>query len=326
MTKTHTYKIGQFTKLACAVLGLSVARVLARCGLPNDFPENEGRGVDAKNWFDAVEAIAEESTDPDVALTLGRAIAKGPLHPALIAFSASPDIITGLRRLQTFKPLIAPISLTFEEADETIRIALETCSPGICVAPVTAVLEISYFIELIRHFSGHRIVPRSVILPESRHITDAFRAFVGGPVSQGTKPMLELGNEDACRSIISADTDVYRLIEAELLARLKEPDIEPQWAKRVRNQIQSALPSGRISIGNVCEGLRLSKRGLQRKLAQEGTSFQAILDETRASLALIYLREKQLSAEETSYLLAYQDPNSFYRAFQEWTGMTPAQA
>jgi AraC-like DNA-binding protein len=24
--------------------------------------------------------------------------------------------------------------------------------------------------------------------------------------------------------------------------------------------------------------------------------------------------------------LAYRDPNSFYRAFQDWTGMTPAQA
>lgn len=41
---------------------------------------------------------------------------------------------------------------------------------------------------------------------------------------------------------------------------------------------------------------------------------------------MVYLRERQLSAEETSQLLAYRDPNSFYRAFRDWTGVTPAEA
>ena len=43
-------------------------------------------------------------------------------------------------------------------------------------------------------------------------------------------------------------------------------------------------------------------------------------------MALVYLREQKLSTEETSFLLAYRDPNSFYRAFSDWTGMTPAEA
>jgi AraC-like DNA-binding protein len=70
----------------------------------------------------------------------------------------------------------------------------------------------------------------------------------------------------------------------------------------------------------------MSKRSLQRRLKDEGLTFQAILDDTRADLAMTYLRDQNLSAEEISYLLAYRDPNSFYRAFQDWTGMTPAQA
>ena len=63
-----------------------------------------------------------------------------------------------------------------------------------------------------------------------------------------------------------------------------------------------------------------------RALALEMETLREILDETRAALALIYLREHKLSAEETSFLLAYRDPNSFYRAFSDWTGMTPAEA
>ena len=54
-----------------------------------------------------------------------------------------------------------------------------------------------------------------------------------------------------------------------------------------------------------------------------GTTFQAILNETRESLALHYLANPSLSANEIAYLLGYEEPSSFYRAFQAWTGETP---
>ena len=62
-----------------------------------------------------------------------------------------------------------------------------------------------------------------------------------------------------------------------------------------------------------------------RKLKEEGTTFQTLLDSTRADLAQAYLKDG-LNTEEISYLLAYRDPSSFYRAFHDWTGTTPARA
>ena len=47
---------------------------------------------------------------------------------------------------------------------------------------------------------------------------------------------------------------------------------------------------------------------------------------TRSELAVSYLSKDELSVEEISHLLAYREPNSFYRAFQSWTGMTPLEA
>ncbi len=41
---------------------------------------------------------------------------------------------------------------------------------------------------------------------------------------------------------------------------------------------------------------------------------------------MAYLSNRDLNTEEISFLLAFRDPNSFYRAFQDWTGMTPLQA
>jgi len=145
-------------------------------------------------------------------------------------------------------------------------------------------------------------------------------------VLSGDHVSLSLSMADASLPIISADTAVYRAVEQELMARLKSLTSVGGMAERVGREIRSSLPSGRVSAQTVADRLRVSTRSLQRKLKDEGTSFQAILDETRAALALVYLRDQKLGTEETSFLLAYRDPNSFYRAFNDWTGMTPAQA
>ena len=320
------YKITPFLIQACKTLGLGPARVLARAGLPEDYLAHEGSGLEAAGWFSVVEALVTEAGNSDRAMELGRAMAAGPLHPALIAFSASPDIRSGLYRVALFKPLIAPVTFVVGERDKLLFITLDTSQVGTDLSPDAAIMEISYLLELLRCFASEQITPHSVTLPAKSQITDAFRHFAGCEVLSGGGASLALRATDASLPIISADTAVFRAIEQELMIRLTALSGIIDMADRVRREIREILPSGRVSTEAVAARLRISTRSLQRKLKEEGASFQAILDETRAALALIYLRDRKLSTEETSFLLAYRDPNSFYRAFNDWTGMTPAEA
>ena len=73
----------------------------------------------------------------------------------------------------------------------------------------------------------------------------------------------------------------------------------------------------------VARELAVSTRTLQRRLSDEGTTFQTVLGETRESLAKQYLAHSALSTGEIAFLLGYEEPNSFYRAFRGWTGETP---
>jgi AraC-like DNA-binding protein len=75
----------------------------------------------------------------------------------------------------------------------------------------------------------------------------------------------------------------------------------------------------------VARELGMSERTLQRRITQQGTTFRQLLNETRHELVREYLRDDSVEITETAFLLGYEDPNSFYRAFRSWEGKTPAE-
>ena len=76
-------------------------------------------------------------------------------------------------------------------------------------------------------------------------------------------------------------------------------------------------------MADIADRLAVSTRTLQRRLGDEGTSFQQELSALREELARHYLTNTACSSAEISFLLGYADPSSFYRAFHDWTGVTP---
>ncbi|ORC43815.1 AraC family transcriptional regulator, partial [Pseudomonas floridensis] len=109
----------------------------------------------------------------------------------------------------------------------------------------------------------------------------------------------------------------------DLRQRLSDLDRTCGMQERVRSTLLETLPAGEVSMLAVSRKLGVSTRTLQRKLHSEGTTFQQVLDTLRDSLAHHYLRTTAMSSAEISFLLGFEDANSFARAFQSWTGKTP---
>ena len=81
----------------------------------------------------------------------------------------------------------------------------------------------------------------------------------------------------------------------------------------------------RPAIEDLAKEFNMSARTLQRKLATDGFSFQQLLEEARRELAHHYLLHSSLELTETAYLLGFENSNSFFRAFQNWEGVSPAK-
>ncbi|MGG2396412.1 AraC family transcriptional regulator [Pseudomonas sp. SH1-B] len=76
-------------------------------------------------------------------------------------------------------------------------------------------------------------------------------------------------------------------------------------------------------LQEVARSLQLPSWTLRRKLAEEGTQFRAIVNDTRRDLATAYIRDTELAFGEIAYLLGFASAEAFQRAFKRWLGQTP---
>lgn len=84
-------------------------------------------------------------------------------------------------------------------------------------------------------------------------------------------------------------------------------------------------PCDQRTAGHVAEKLHISTRNLRRKLEQEKTSFQQVLDDVRCELAKNYLSKTRLRLEDIAPLLGFSETSNLRRAFKKWTNQTPSQ-
>jgi AraC-like DNA-binding protein len=96
--------------------------------------------------------------------------------------------------------------------------------------------------------------------------------------------------------------------------------------ERITQLLGPLLNGGREpDLEEVAARLKLPTWTLRRKLAEEGTRFRTILNDTRRDLAMTYIRDTELAFGEIAYLLGFASAEAFQRAFKRWNGQTPGE-
>ena len=84
-------------------------------------------------------------------------------------------------------------------------------------------------------------------------------------------------------------------------------------------------PSLDCTLEECAADLHYSARTLRRGLTREGTSYRAIHDDVRRSLAHDLMRDTNLPRTQIAERLGYRDWSSFSRAMRRWAGTAHAQ-
>lgn len=308
--------------------GVNGANVLRRAQLPGDMLTRENARLDSQTYFrlwSAIEAEAGTAAGP-APLRFAEKMSADWFDPELFVALCSADMSGALDRLAKFKRLSGPMALHLERTSRRTTATLEFLDRAFEPPPVLMAFKLVFLVQLARLATRSPVHPLRVGWPSPpSEAVDAraYANFFGVTVDRTPQPTVVFKTEDMERPFLTANQGMWKFFEPALRQRLADLDRQASTVERVRSVLLEALPAGQLSMQMVCAKLGISSRTLQRRLQDEGSSFQQTLDALRNSLAHHYLQNSSMSGAEISFLLGFEDPNSFIRAFQGWTGTTP---
>jgi len=162
------------------------------------------------------------------------------------------------------------------------------------------------------------------------HAEPAYRAefdrIFRAPLYFGSdRNALLMNDSSTSNGILRPSRYAFRILSERADALLKHLD----HAKTTRGQVEGLLVPilhrGEASVSLVAARMGVSRQTLYRRLRAEGVRFDQLLDELRHRMALNYLDDKKVSANETAYLVGFSEPSAFSRAFKRWTGSSPGK-
>lgn len=309
--------------------GLRTPPVLRRAGLPGDLFARQQVRLDPQEFFRLWQALDAEALalDPGLPapLRIARVMTADWFDPELFAALCSSNLGGALERIAAYVRLIAPMQFRVERGSWQSKLTIDFLA-GVMPAPtVFLAFKLIFFVGLARLATRSPVQPLQVGLPvpPAGAAGLLYEEFFGAAIEAAPVATLVFSNDDMDRPFLTENHRMWLVFEPGLRQRLADLDCTAGMAERVRSLLLEMLPAGAASMGEVSRKLAVSTRTLQRKLHEEGTTFQRTLDAVRDALAHHYLGSTAMSAAEISFLLGYEDANSFARAFQGWTGHTP---
>lgn len=100
---------------------------------------------------------------------------------------------------------------------------------------------------------------------------------------------------------------------------------QPALLAELRRGIRALMDEGSCSRAAAARHVGMHERALLRRLHAHGTTFQAVLDETRRTVALEMLRNTDATVARVAVAVGYRDSTVFTRAFRRWIGVTPRE-
>jgi AraC-like DNA-binding protein len=166
------------------------------------------------------------------------------------------------------------------------------------------------------HASAEVAFPEPPYFPRFARLVPPTR--FGQPTTRALMPAEVLGYP-----LIMASTVALRLANEQCERELQALSSGGPFVETVRNLLVNREGTFR-SARQVADAVGMSPRTLRRKLALHGSSLSTLFDRERRDQALLLLRLQKLSLADVAERLDYGNVQTFVRAFQRWTGVTPA--
>jgi AraC-like DNA-binding protein len=306
-------------------LGLPREELLKAAGLE----ERHLRDPDARIPLSAIArlwaTIGTRVPDPSIGLRLGADARAREFGLVGCAMAYSKTLGAALTRLARYGRIVSDaLVVTLDTEQDTLWVRVDV-QPALRALRPAVDARLAALLSVCREIVGAPIAPLCVQLPYRRpaEVAEYERFFRGRLEFGAVATALQLEDKDVQRPVALSDPALTGYLDRMADQSVAVLNTKLTLADRVRRILWSELSAGVPDAGFVASSLGVSVRTLQRQLRAEQTSFATVLNQLRQEMAKPLLRDGGFSVAEVGFLLGYEDPGAFRRAFRRWHGLSP---
>jgi AraC-like DNA-binding protein len=308
--------------------GVSRARLFAAAQFDGALLDCPEVSVPRAEVYRICELAIELTRDPALGLHWGERLSASTFNPLSHLIAHSETLRQGFESLFKFHRLLSDQpSFHLSEHDDQVTLRYYSlAAEGSVIQRFSSEMLVTGVFRMIRTFSPQARLQRvNFEYPAPEYQAEYTRVFERAV--HFDQPFTGVVFDRALMDSVSPyrDGDVCDALRAIAERRILGVTQRAPFSLRVRERLVQQGPARRTDMNAVARSLGLSARSLRRRLAAEGKSYNAVVNEALAIIAKHFLRTKQLTIQEAAYEMGFADTSTFHRAFKRWTGMTPTE-
>jgi len=306
--------------------GIPVSVIEDKIGMKREELEDPDFRLPVPQWNKFLELGVTLSGNPAFALQLGEQISHEKMSLVGHVVFNSRTVGEGIQQYARFIKLANEGDLVvLRKQNDEVMMVYETENPEY-YSPLAMERNFSVAITRLRRYTATKIPLKQVHFQHSapNHINEYQRIFQGPILFDQTENKLVFDHSILSLKIRLRSSHLYTALHHYAESLLNKLSLQRPFQKRVQQFIVKYLPEGEVDIEKISHLMNMSRQTLYRKLKEEGTNFHELLDETRKTFAVKYLKQHQYSINEIAFLLGFSETSAFSRAFKRWYQKSPA--
>lgn len=322
ITSLYVYKV-----VAQASAGVPADDLVEGLGLPPGGPADPSRMVTSDAYYDFFEALVER--DPqglELPLKIGAAMRCDEYGAFGLAWKSAPSLRGAYSRSERYGRVLGSAeTYRLSETDSGYLFELEKSGDGRAGMILSNEASLAAVNQISREVSSEPFAPLAIYFKHSpRGDVAVYENHFGCPVQFGSAhDALLVSSESMDAPNRLGDATIARFFDQHLEKELANLSEDSELEMTIRRAIGTVLSDGVPSLSAIASDLGMGARTLQRRLSDQGLSFQGVVDLARRDLAQKLLRETDYSLAEIAFLTGFSEQSGFTRAFKRWAGQTP---
>ncbi|MEB3048603.1 AraC family transcriptional regulator [Mycolicibacter sp. MYC123] len=272
----------------------------------------------------AIESAATATATPDFGRRLADRQGIEIVGPVGAAACTAGTVANALTIFSTYMSAYSPaVGISVATLGDPARpfIKFEILLDRVPPCPQSIELTLGVSLRVLRFLLGSGYVPLSAHLPHSPLMpVSEYVEYFGCAVHFVERTTgLMISAADLDRPLHRDDVAHRALVDYLNSFTVGGPGLTPS----IRSVVRQLLPTGATTLEVIAEQFDLHTKTLQRRLADEGTTFAALVDQVRKEVAGRYLRDDTISLAHVTREIGYAEQSVLTRSCRRWFGCSP---